>query len=165
MTSLSHSASSDRHTRVSVPEEHTAHGFRGCPPTEEEENTDHRCVAAVDERLDQLTHSVLQDVIPGLERELHKVRGWLAMIEARDHAGTTTIPTLHGDKIAIKREGLSSGSGGGASGSDPNQSSLSWEKAITHHKLETLTTAVRVFKTALGPLQKPPHETTNPFQY
>jgi len=68
------------------------------------------------------------------------------MIEARDHAGTTTIPTLHGDKIAIKREGLSSGSGGGASGSDPNQSSLSWEKAITHHKLETLTTAVRVFK-------------------
>jgi len=26
-----------------------------------------------------------QDVIPGVEREMNKIRGWLAMLEARSH--------------------------------------------------------------------------------
>jgi hypothetical protein len=71
------------------------------------------------------------------------------MIEARDHADTTAIATSHGNKTASRQQERSSGGGGGASGGDLHQSSLTWQKANTHHKLETLTTAVRVFKVCL----------------
>jgi hypothetical protein len=37
------------------------------------ENSDGCCLAGVDDRLEALAHSVSQDVIPGLERELNKV--------------------------------------------------------------------------------------------
>jgi hypothetical protein len=75
------------------------------------------------------------------------VRGWLAMLEAREHTGTTTTATTHGDTAAIGQEKHSGGGGGGASG-DPHQSSLSRGEATlkTKHKLEALATAVRVFK-------------------
>lgn len=71
------------------------------------------------------------------------------MLEARDQAGTNTTTTTNGGTAAIGQEEHSSGGGGRASdGNDPHQSSLSQGEAKlkTHHKLEAMATAVRVFK-------------------
>ncbi|TFJ84968.1 hypothetical protein NSK_003996 [Nannochloropsis salina CCMP1776] len=118
------------------------------------ENSDGCCLAGVDDRLEALAHSVSQDVIPGLERELNKVRGWLAMLDARQPVGC--ISARANPSGLSKTPSLSECSG--ESEAVPiSQSELNLK---VHHKLETLNTAVRVFKTALGTNYKAPMKRT-----
>lgn len=51
-------------------------------------------------RLDSLSHSISHDVLTGLEREITKIRGWLAMLEV---SGSVSHPS---SKLEIGSSGL-----------------------------------------------------------
>jgi len=103
MASFSHLSSSDGRTPAPVPEGHAAHGCRGC--NEEGGTERHCCMAAVDGRLEDLAHSVSQDVIPGLERELNKVSWDRGGCGRTEQASLAPHPSSVGARLACHAGG------------------------------------------------------------